>query len=483
MIPKSVKCYQNMGEYSYANSVLQAFIQLECVQNWFHQISQLNVINHPYFNQSLTKDLYYLIQSISGNILDSTQLINDFDFKSKIYCNKEIKKDPFHFLYYLLEILHLEMNVPKNCNFNKDLYNKLLYDNIHSDNNMFNLFVNYMDQTQNSFISDNFFSIQKYMTNCPVCKSMYSYDFKKIFRFDLDDLLNIRNQCDPLNIGNNLSLNNCFQYSSNTRTCKCYSCNYLSSSQCEQIFQTSNILIIAFKRINHTFNYKCDLRFYENFDISNFIFNQNSKKRNYKLKAVISFCNNKYYANVFFNGNYFRIIDSPINQMNPYDVIQINVNQLLEYEPILLIYEISYQNDFKSLQMAYNFTVMNNMEYMMNLNSNFVALNKMTMMVNNRGVTNFGFSLQFKVIPQNWDGTDKNTFPINLQVIPNYSVKQVIDKFYQKLVKPREAIIKFSFNNIELDTNSEQKLIDLNINEYTIIYALKSLNFDELKLS
>ena len=36
MIPKSVKCYQNMGEYSYANSVLQAFIQLECVQNWFH---------------------------------------------------------------------------------------------------------------------------------------------------------------------------------------------------------------------------------------------------------------------------------------------------------------------------------------------------------------------------------------------------------------------------------------------------------------
>ena len=133
--------------------------------------------------------------------------------------------------------------------------------------------------------------------------------------------------------------------------------------------------------------------------------------------------------------------------------------------------------------MAYNFSVMNNMEYMMNLNSNFVALNKMTMMVNNRGVTNFGFSLQFKVIPQNWDGTDKNTFPINLQVIPNYSVKQVIDKFYQKLVKPREAIIKFSFNNIELDTNSEQKLIDLNINEYTIIYALKSLNFDELKLS
>ena len=483
MIPKSVKCYQNMGEFSYANSVLQAFIQLECVQNWFHQISQLNIINHPYFNQPLTKDLYYLIQSISGNVLDSTQLILDFDLKSKNFWNKDIKKDPFHFLFYFLDILHYELNVPKNINFDSNLYNKSLYDNIHSDNNMFNLFINFMEQTQNSFISDNFFSIQKYMSNCPICKSMFSYDFKKIFRFDLDYLLNIRNQCDPINMRNNLSLNNCFQYSSNTKTSKCCSCNYQFSSQCEQIFQTSNILIFSFKRMNHTFNYKCDLRFYENFDVSNFIINKNSSNKNYKLKAVISFWNNKYYANIFFNGNYFRIVDSHINQMNPYDVIQINVNQLLDYEPILLIYEINYQNNLKQSQMVPNFSFQHNMPYMMNLNLNFVSSNQMAYMGNNLLSTKLGFNLKFKVIPQNWDGKKEGTFPITIQVLPENTVKYAVDKFYQKLVKPREAIIKFSYNNIDLDPNSNQILNNLNINSSTIIYALKSLDFDELKLS
>ena len=32
--PASIKNFQIMGEYSYTNSVLQALIQLECVQEW-----------------------------------------------------------------------------------------------------------------------------------------------------------------------------------------------------------------------------------------------------------------------------------------------------------------------------------------------------------------------------------------------------------------------------------------------------------------
>ena len=483
MIPKSVKCYRMMGEFSYADSVLQAFIQLECVQNWFHQITQLNIINHPYFNQSLTKDLYLLIQSIACNVLDSSQLISDFEFKSKDFFKKDVKKDPFHFLFYFLDILHLEMNCPKNFNFNKEAYYKSLYDNIHSDYNTFNLFANYMEQTQNSFISNNFFSIAKYMINCPLCQSMFNYDFKKIYRFDLDELLNTRNQCDPLNMGNSLSLNNCFQYSANTKANKCGFCNNSIASQCEQIFQTSNILIIAFKRKNHTYNYQCDLRFYENFNVSNFTINKNSKNINYKLKAVISYWNNKYFANVFFNGNYFRIMDCQVNQMNPNDAILINVNQLLEYEPILLIYEINYQNNFQFVQMNSNFPLMNNMAFMMNLNSNFSNANQMTMMGSVQEYCRIGFTLKFKIIPQNWDGSSTGVFPINPQVTPDDSLKFAIEKFYQKLAKPRDAIIKFTVNNIELNVNSEQKLKDLNINESTTIYALKSPNFDELKLN
>ena len=38
-LPKSIKSYQLMGESSYANSVLQAFIQLQCVQEWIKQLN------------------------------------------------------------------------------------------------------------------------------------------------------------------------------------------------------------------------------------------------------------------------------------------------------------------------------------------------------------------------------------------------------------------------------------------------------------
>ena len=36
---------------------------------------------------------------------------------------------------------------------------------------------------------------------------------------------------------------------------------------------------------------------------------------------------------------------------------------------------------------------------------------------------------------------------------------------------------------MQLDPNSEQKLKDMNINENTIIYALKSQNFAQLSLN
>ena len=88
--------------------------------------------------------------------------------------------------------------------------------------------------------------------------------------------------------------------------------------------------------------------------------------------------------------------------------------------------------------------------------------------------------LKFKVIPENWDGTDNDSFPINPQVTFDSTLKYAIDKFYTKLAKPREAITKFTFNDIELDVNSQNKLKYMNINGNSIIYAIKSPNFDQI---
>ena len=102
---------------------------------------------------------------------------------------------------------------------------------------------------------------------------------------------------------------------------------------------------------------------------------------------------------------------------------------------------------------------------------------------NNIGYTGtIGFNLKFLVIPQNWNGDNNNAFPITPQVTPDFTIKDTIDKFYSKLIKPRQAIIKFTFNNMDLDVNSTQTLRQLNINENSVIHALKSPNFDALKL-
>ena len=68
------------------------------------------------------------------------------------------------------------------------------------------------------------------------------------------------------------------------------------------------------------------------------------------------------------------------------------------------------------------------------------------------------------------------------QVTSKDTVEKTIENFYTKLVKPKEAIKRFEFNNQIIDTNSKIKLIDFGINNDSIIYAIKADNFDTLSL-
>ena len=61
------------------------------------------------------------------------------------------------------------------------------------------------------------------------------------------------------------------------------------------------------------------------------------------------------------------------------------------------------------------------------------------------------------------------------------TVEYTIDKFYTKLQKPKEAIIRFTCNDMVLDVNSQAKLKDLQINSNSVIYAIKNPNFDNIK--
>ena len=101
----------------------------------------------------------------------------------------------------------------------------------------------------------------------------------------------------------------------------------------------------------------------------------------------------------------------------------------------------------------------------------------------NQDVNPSNIFLEFKIVPKNWDNSE-NTIKtkIKAQVTLDSTLKYAINNFYSKLVKPREAITEFKFNDNVLDVNSQAKLKDLGINEQSKIIAIHSDDFDTLNL-
>ena len=482
---KIIKSANINTESSYANSVLQVLFNLNCVKNWINYLKNSGEINKAFYSKALTRDIYLLYCNIvSGDNLDSSQIIMDLESSVRNNMNKNIAKDPYHFLFYLFDILHYENNFPSQSKID---YNQKLRDSMSNDINVFNIFTDYMNKMQNSFISKNFFNITKYSKLCPVCNSLYSYGFKKIIRFNLDELIFLRNKFFPLKAKNIISLNDCFYCSNKMKPSNCMMCSQNGAYQFQQIYSTSNVLIIAFNRFNHQNNFKNDVKFYIKFDISDYIINKDSEKKNYKLKGIIScYSNGRYCSYISINGQFYQFINCP--GMQEVKLIK-DTNELMTYEPHLLIYELENKNINTSsmieTKMVLNMKNMNNLEQTIKMNINIVNntpggfINDGLNISNNSENKNI-FFLKYLLIPLNWNGTPQNTQPLNIQSNYDYSVQEAINNFYQVIKKPKQAIINFFFNNNSLDINSKLPLRDININQNSVIYALKSPNYDSL---
>ena len=473
-LPKSIKSLNIKNkETSYANSVLQSFLYLECVQNWLNNLKATGEINNIFYNTTLTKDLFSLFSNVSQGIdIDSSNLIIDFENKSKDIWKKNIVQDAFHFLHYLLEIIHIENNHPKNSNFDFNLYLQNIKNTISNDLGVFSFFNNYLDQTQNSFISNYFYNIIKYCINCPSCTIMFNYSLKKIIRFNLDEINSMKSV-----MNKKLSLSDCFKYSKKMRKNKCKMCNNDFSSEFQQIYNSAKLLIIEFNRKTNSFNFQNDVRFYSDFDISDIIINQECENKKYKLKAVVCrYALNKYFADVNINSCFYRFMDCHTG----IDVKMIKDNkELLQYEPQLLFYEIEYPNKILFKKEQINDQLISNLSETMSINLSL--MNNMPSSIHMNDYVIF-FSLKFIIRPQIWDQKEESAIVLYIQVSNNLTLEETIKRFFIKLAKPKEAIINFTFNDIQLNENSKQKLEELHINNNSIIYALKNSNFDELVL-
>ena len=95
---------------------------------------------------------------------------------------------------------------------------------------------------------------------------------------------------------------------------------------------------------------------------------------------------------------------------------------------------------------------------------------------------NDNLMIEFLVIPENYDPLNKDEIIIKLQVKSEDTLEKVIDNFFNKLGKPKEAIKEFKFNGIVIDINSQVKLKNFGIINNSKIYATKAPNFDQLNL-
>ena len=89
--------------------------------------------------------------------------------------------------------------------------------------------------------------------------------------------------------------------------------------------------------------------------------------------------------------------------------------------------------------------------------------------------------ITFYIIPKNWDRKLKTAIKICPHANLDDTFEKLINNFFIKLQKPREAITKFKFHKKEIRPDCKEKLKNLGITEASHIYAIKSDNFDSLK--
>ena len=110
------------NDFSYAHSVLQSLSCLDCANDFLKLTNTFNLKNSPKF--ALTNALFDLFHDLHNGKEGNSQntiatFINSYQNNASIIkTNKVISHDPFYFLYFLLQFLHMENNMPSNHNYN-----------------------------------------------------------------------------------------------------------------------------------------------------------------------------------------------------------------------------------------------------------------------------------------------------------------------------------------------------------------------------
>ena len=336
-----VKCIFNYSDktknFSYANTVLQCLASLECIKQWYYMFTHNYFMRIKYNPNSITILFYNILYFLlAGNYPDSLAIINQYFQKVWQFYKKQPKFDPFHFLFYFLELFHSENNIKPNTFFNENEYK--YPNNFSNDQYMLNLFINYFKATQNSIVSSNFSNAYKYVLRCPQlfkCPTLFFYNSRSIIQFNVDNVKKHRDLIDPLRAGKNINLVDCFLCCQQGEKAKCNNCGGYYCISVSSLWYSNKVLIFSFNRVFH--NFRGDIDFGTRIDMRPFCkFNMHGNSTNiYNLRACVSAYNfNKYFADVRINGYWFRFMDGQCKTLDN------SRNEIFLYEPQLLFYEL-----------------------------------------------------------------------------------------------------------------------------------------------
>ena len=396
------------NDTSFINSVLQVLSSLDCIRLWVNNLNN-NRERLLANNQCLiTKEFYLICFSLyNGQKVDSSNFILNYNNKYKYaYSKNKLYDDPYHFLFYLIDLIHAENNYPPNPNFNLSLLENRKMEELKNDDFMFNLFCSFYQSTQNSIISNYFYNILKNRIECQSCSELFFYTFKYIIKFDLDEYKVYRNQVSPMKTMQNLTFEECFTCYTGGIPKNCTNCKQPNSKFFSSIAGNAKILIIALIRKNHVF--KCDLDFTNELNIHLYCNQRNNNNKIYNLKACISMCKpGEYFSDILINNYWYRYYK---NQMKMLGEVQ---KEIHSFEPQLLIYELKENN------------ILNTQSF--NTPNNFC--NNINQVIMNNRFNNIGF-----IPAQNWQQMimqQHQNLMGQMQMNQNLFFNQRINQFFQ----------------------------------------------------
>jgi len=340
-----LKGLKNVGATCYMNATLQCFSNIDKIKT--ELINKYLKEKDKELTSALAEVIYNLWEKLDERKYSPKHFKEIISKKNSLFSGIGAN-DPKDLILFMLITIHGETNIKNQMNFN---YNEQPPDPSYFMG-VYNDFINYSSNQNNSIISNEFYGYTDNMTTCCFCrKTIHNMQLVNILFFPLEEVRKFKGYFENVRV----PLVNCFEYyekyemypSFYCNNCKCCYPAYSNS----KLIKAPNSLIINLNR-GKGLEFNVNVTFDEYLDIKQFVCDMDSPYY-YELKGVIShfgtnddgghfiaYCKNSN------NCRWYKYNDEIVEECNFDDVVTKGMPYVLFYS------HIEVENDDDDLQNA-----------------------------------------------------------------------------------------------------------------------------------